>query len=1140
MARYEWPADVAPDDNPLQRGAYTARYPPSPNVQTSAAPQPPPFAPPVGGPAPAPGAAPGPGPGLVPHAAPSTGVGLWLPLGPSTLVGGQAGGRPNVSGRVRDLAVEPTTGDRVYAATASGGVWYSGDRGVSWKPLDEFVESPGKDTLFPIGNVAACGAIHVNWGTEADGSLDEVIVGTGEPSQPGRGEFTPGSPGGTLVGIGFLTAIGPAVDPPVGQRWSTPTATDPMRGQVVWRIARDPVDDTLGRQQLYAATSLGLLAREPGVASWTAPATVPPRTIVPPPTAGHGNPSVIDVVVQRSSTDRLRVWFAMPGEVWVAEVTSAPKPPSAISLAAPAATYRQIPIPGIGTDSRIVLAARGDSEVWVLGTSPHDRNDAPKARLVRIDTTVALATLTGVAISGMPEGVFMSAGDQSWYDMALALHPDKTDTLFVGGATMEIDGEYSATAYRLVVADAKATATNIGAGVHADLHVIRIGPKRDTAPLDRHVWIGCDGGVFFSDADGRSGTFVNRNNGLATLQPGFVACHPTNDGLVAAGVQDNGTIDRVGDTVWRESFEGDGGGVVYHPAPTATGLARYWRQYNAASWEPSDGTGTKPVLRTIQAHTGTESDASLFYSGASALAHRGAVHLAICSNRPWYSSDWGENWVTVPTGTDPRSSLFPDLVQDVLVPVGAPSTACCTPTFDHGSGVITCRLSKIADGDDRVRLYVLWGAGLAVFEGTPGAGGAMTWKRDVVEQIRQPASATPPSTEFNDVAAGNPVRFLPAVHMVNDVVVHDPARGAHGSCYVATTGGTGGGLIDTVWWYDGAGNFQPCGVRRNQPGRGDWPPTQVRITSPALALAVDPTDASIVYVGTSVGVIKGVVTFDGAGVPKWKWERFDNGLPEGAVHDLSIFSDGTVKLLRAAIQARGVWEVDLAAVATTRTYLRVYPSDARRRRPTPLDGPATFGEPALRWDSSPDIVIDQTTLVWPATGPGEGDLYDGRFSPTVGQHASQALRVRTFKAHVLVHHRWLTAATPLQVKVALVRHAFPADGGDVALDTLWDVMRSLAGGVSRPLPDGWFAAATELTRPILADVEPRLPRAVSFDVDLSALATGDRQVLVAVVMSGDDQIGLDDEVKPDGTGTATLRDLVLNSRHVAARSIQLV
>ena len=73
--------------------------------------------------------------------APNTDVDLWVPIGPSTVVLSQVNGRPRVTGRVRDVAVSPD-GTRVYAATATGGVWYSADAGLSWSPIGNWSATP--------------------------------------------------------------------------------------------------------------------------------------------------------------------------------------------------------------------------------------------------------------------------------------------------------------------------------------------------------------------------------------------------------------------------------------------------------------------------------------------------------------------------------------------------------------------------------------------------------------------------------------------------------------------------------------------------------------------------------------------------------------------------------------------------------------------------------------------------------------------------------------------------------------------------------------------------------------------------------------------------------------------------------------
>src|SRR5688572_10574482 len=69
-----------------------------------------------------------------PEGAPVGDTNVWLPIGPSMVILESLTDRPRVSGRVRDVAVSPD-GTRAYAATAGGGVWYTGDSGVSWSPI---------------------------------------------------------------------------------------------------------------------------------------------------------------------------------------------------------------------------------------------------------------------------------------------------------------------------------------------------------------------------------------------------------------------------------------------------------------------------------------------------------------------------------------------------------------------------------------------------------------------------------------------------------------------------------------------------------------------------------------------------------------------------------------------------------------------------------------------------------------------------------------------------------------------------------------------------------------------------------------------------------------------------------------------
>jgi hypothetical protein len=314
-----------------------------------------------------------------------------------------------------------------------------------------------------------------------------------------------------------------------------------------------------------------------------------------------------------------------------------------------------------------------------------------------------------------------------------------------------------------------------------------------------------------------------------------------------------------------------------------------------------------------------------------------------------------------------------------------------------------------------------------------------------------------------------------------------------------------------------------------------------------LSIAVDPANSDIVYVGTSVGVVRGVLTFSlvgGVQEPHWDWQAFDIGLPEAAVNDLAIYQSGGVKLLRAALQARGVWEVDLANETTApKTYLRVYPTDTRRRMATELTGPTTAGETGLRFDASPDIVIDAASTSFGSGGPSEADLFKIAAAAQRSGTAAQSQSSRTFRAHVLVHHRWWDPAPASQVRVALLRHdvADPRAGLDVPLGGLFAVLLAIAGGGAVPasLPDGWSKAGAQLISTISAPIHARVPRAASFDIDLGTHADG-TVMFLAVLMSAPDQLTALDGVKmPGSVPITTVRDLVLNSRHAAARSLQL-
>jgi hypothetical protein len=870
---------------------------------------------------------------------------LWVPIGPSTVLRGQAGGKPRVTGRVRDLAVSDD-GMRAYAATANGGVWYTSDAGSNWSPLGNWVATPGAATLNRAAQALTCGCVHVIFGVAADGSGDQVYVGTGElrPHAALQGD--------ELGGVGVLHLTSPlatALADPFGSGYWKREAKN-LIGAGIYRIKSHPTDPNT----LVAATSIGLFTRTGAFtedSDWTQIKADPFDFT---PTDGKWT---TDVVWAKGATPRL--WVALLAGADTALYTSTAGPAGPF-------TFTRVDLEGALHNGRLglCLVPADETILYVLGAG---------ASLWQISGT------TPATVSNIPEHLFMSAGDQSSYDLALGVHPVGTNTVIIGGATVQSDGQWSASLFKLTITGTAPNlsggfvlanqptdkmakdGTYIGNGVHADVHQI----KFVNTASGVHVWVGCDGGVFRSTDAGSQYSFVSRGAGLAVLQTGFIASHPNNDAFVVAGAQDNGTLVRIGDTVWMfsPSCGGDGGSVVIHPIKDSY----YAAQYSGASWY-GNGTISQPVFRTPTPN-GTsppnfelaEGAASMFYSAADVrqVGATNQVRLAVGTNRVWLADNWdpaptpaaATAWVTLPSNRDPRAGTGRDTATD---------------TYGDKSGkIIGCRWVD----DNRLLVLVRSdqtdGENSAVLMMVRQANG--TWQREEISAHHNKCS------DFSNSDISNPSDYLPPLGLWSDLAVQDPTHGPNGSFYVACTGSVTVGKdavveadkMDTVWWYDGTSKWFATGLRT-----GASPPTK----APAYAVVCDPDDSTVVFVGTGLGVWRGKLTLTG-NAPTWVWQKFSNGLPEAAVQDLSIYASaakGPIKLLRAAIDARGIWELDISATPgpTRRIYVRVTANDSRRRAVSSLTNPMADGLfPTWSWFASPDIRIRPAPLTAGESAP---------------------------------------------------------------------------------------------------------------------------------------------------------------------------
>ena len=963
------------------------------------------------------------------RAAPAGGANLWLPMGPVGTLRGTGDSDPRVAGRVRDLAVS-ADGQRVYAASALGGLWYSDTAGARWEPVGAYATTP-------VGNLAAssttlaCGALHVRFDPGDDVSQDQVWLGTGEPDP----RVQPRDFGvvGNYGGVGVLHAQGPvatARNPATATndpwtREAQPNGGYPgLRGAGIFSLAVDPA----GPGRMVAATTRGLHLRDPAAVGGGDPWTL--VTVAQWEAAlgagGSAQAVVTDAVwVTTGAGDRL--WITVAGANVDQRLKGLWR-----SGNGPAGPWTRVDLPGAATVAgrtgllRLALAAAPSdgTVVYVLGNAP---------RLWRVDGDATIRR-----VNGLPGQLFSGTPGQSEYDMAIVVDPGNPQRVILGGAsvTSAIDTSMPAAAlYRITLRTPAPAPTGtwsttysggnqwdaswVGAEVHPDVHRVRwVSPA--PAPSAGHVFVCCDGGIYRSTDDASLGSFASRASGLAVTEPGFLACHPTSDGIVVAGVQDNGVQMRIGDTVWRRALlNGDGGGVAFDPGRPD----RFIGQSTQASWVDQDGTTNNPTWRSgANAPQVTEENATRFYSNAAVLRRAdGTTQIAVGTSRVWYSEQWLHSFldtpagvfriqaVTLPSRTDPRSGDAADTVTDVL-----PSGPAPPGTIDTwASGIRVLRWA----GEDR--LYALMRGAVHRLDRNTGTG---RWTRTQV--YRRPTGGPPPP-----VAVGP---NLPQQGALNDLAVHDPTTGPHGSFYLATAN-----PVQPVWWFDGTNTWHPCQLGDPPPGAG--------VTATAYAVLVDPAHPDLVYVGTSVGVWLGTLTTPG-GVPTWNWAALTNGLPEAAVQDLVLASyprpdgGGDVRLLRAALQSRGVWELDLDTAVTPLTYLRAHPYDTRRLLPTVMADPmfragGTDAEWHLDWG---DVRARDFRTGAGVAAPHPDGTPVGEFL----WHASPDIRVRP-----------APGSAALAVPASLPWTSRPADRF-----ALWALQTALRTIDPRVVPDGRWTA----------------------------------------------------------------------------------
>ncbi len=986
--------------------------------------------------------------GMAPKDLPGPGAD-WVPLGPTEATRGMAGGRPSITGRVRGLAVS-ADGTRAYAAAANGGVWMTTDGGRRWLALDPWRDTPSAD-LVASGGGLAIGSVAAIFGATAE---DDVVFA-------GCGEFQEWSGDG-------VRRFGRPANPADPRAW-TVEATN-VADHASFRVIVPPPGAPGGATRAWLASNTGLFER-PAAGPFDAWTQIP----LPSP---FDVPAVSDVAML---VDGATEWLfvAVSGEgVLRVQLTAAGSAVGQARLICDGITG------GLTTQDRrrlgrisLATAPDGARRVYALLSV---RRGSQRARLRRM-LNVTAGTPTFRAVTGIPGALWgVGDSDQGTYDQAIAIVPQPipapataTDEIIVGGSTVSIEGEWQASLYRGPIAGTATaptfTPTLVGHGAHADVHHLVFSRGAADKP---EAWVGTDGGVYRSHPDVDGGRWQHAHGGMGVLQLTYLAAHPTVPAFLIGGSQDNGMLIHTGEPAWRRhAFAGDAGGVVVDPI-----TPRWMWQYTNGSLfsDVPPATGVPGAVRfpttTVAARRTQESGNVEFYSPLKLVVVPGAPDLsrvAFGSHRVWTTDDWGTNWLSWPSGTNPAASKGNLRVNQLDGSV--------IQALDWASPTVLVVATQNG-------VYRLRGIGAAGAAGDVYARRAGTAARGL-KRAGERANQVPPAWATTD-ATGGTVNDLPAAFSPLAVAALDATGDG---VYLGLDPGT---TPDDCLWFlpPGAATWVGTGLTGYLGGN-----TRVH------AVIVDQANPRDVYAGTDVGVYRGVRDLPLA-PPTWTWEDCSPGLPEAAVRDLDLFAPtgSPVRLLRASTYGRGVWELDIerfthrnaTAPREPEVFVRASATDDGRRiagvtglaDPTVAPGPPVPRPTGIA--ESPDIAIvrgrARVVVAPPAAyvGAASGAARQAwRIAASTWGQPLPTVPDEFGAADVAV---WQAIQTERQIPVTAVMddrtwrttfHGLDTDPGHVAFVDRY-------GREMAPAPSLWAAADATANR-VLVQVRTRGPNAVA-------------------------------------------------------------
>ena len=798
-----------------------------------------------------------------PIIAPLTVGPAWTAIGPAPIPNGQtvpadANGisltQAPVSGRLTAVAIDPTDPNTAYVGAAQGGVYQTRDGGTTWTPLmdaadTQAVGSLELDPTDPTGNTLWIGSGESNFSGDSFAGLGVYKITNLKSSPLLSGPF-----GGSQFAKRGIPGL----------------AIDPNNHNTVY-VGSATGQQGIGPQAFVGAPARGLFRSTDGAATFTKLAVAN--------LAATADFRVTSIVYEPGSSDRMFIGIADAsgnidplffGGIYFTANASAPTPTFTRVLETfsgrSGATGKNF-VPSEFAPIKLAANKVGNTVtvVAVTGESVNDGNQGKAYKAVYDATKI---TPGGLNFSEL-NAARGFAGGQGSYNIAVAIDPKNASNIYAAGTTSsngEDDGGRPVVDDGAITGDQSTHTAAAGGGIdqgpNGTFIFSRNGgasftPSTNTLHVDSHmigvapsnpsvVYTGNDGGVWRS-LDGAAHWIDRNTSTFSATQFQSIAVHPTDPNFSIGGTQDNGTNFFQPNRVWTRVDFGDGGySLIDQNATDTEHVTMYHTYFN----QTGNLIGFGRITKTSCATEGQWS-------------FRGAYTPPI---DPTVHCDGSQDVFNGISLSDPVNFYAP-----MALGPGNPNT-------------VYFGTNKLYRSDNRGDTMPAVSQALPSIISTIG----ISRTNDNVRIVGLNSGQV-----FATITGGNPLTDItqtgmPAKYLARAVI--DPNN--VNTAYVAYNGNGSTPTLKHI--------FKTTNLNNTGTGTVTWTEVDTGIPDISVnAFVIDPANSTHLYAGTDRGVF---LSTDGGAT----WNQYGTALPNVAVFDLAISSDGH---LRAATHGRGFYEI---------------------------------------------------------------------------------------------------------------------------------------------------------------------------------------------------------------------------------------